>query len=203
MNRIEAGFGVVVGVIAVGAMTALASVAGAGGAREAEATVQTVAVAETTPQAGAAAGSGPNAETPAGMPIAEGVEIWSTPAADSPAAPTGTPIDSAEAAIAVVRPLEGPGVDAGSERAVRVSAESVYGESGSLRAAGEEIAAPPGLSPADGLWLVGYTGDIPAPYTTVPLTLDHLVYTIDAATGLVLSSAGGEGGLPAVFDDAG
>ncbi|TCL81750.1 MULTISPECIES: hypothetical protein [unclassified Rathayibacter] len=203
MNRIEAGFGVVVGVIAVGAMTALASVAGAGGAREAEATVQTVAVAETTPQAGAAAGSGPNAEASAEAPISDGVEIWSTPAADAPPAPAGTPIDSAEAAIAVVRPLEGPGVDAGSERAVRVSADSVYGESGSLRASGQQVAAPPGLSPDDELWLVGYTGEIPAPFGVIELTLDHLVLTIDAATGRVLSSAGGEGGLPAVFDDAG
>ncbi|NRG41457.1 hypothetical protein HRK28_11055 [Rathayibacter sp. VKM Ac-2835] len=187
MNRIEAGFGTVVGVIAVGAMAALASVAGAGGAREAEAAAQTVVVTASDPAADALAD----------------IEIWSTPAADAPAAPTGAPIDSAEAAIAVVRPLEGPGVDAGSERAVRVSADSVYGENGSLRASGQVIAAPPGLAPEDSLWLVGYTGEIPAPFGVIDLTLDHLVLTIDAATGHVLSSGGGEGGLPAVFDDAG
>ena len=180
MNRIEAGFGVVVGVIAVGAMAALASVAGAGGAPDAEGAVQTVVATSPAPRGDGSAADGSGSVSAAGAVI-----------------------DSADAALAVVRPLEGPGVDAGSERAVLVSAESVYGAGGSLRAAGVQLADPPALAPDAPLWLVGFTGEIPAPYGVAPLTLDHLVMTIDASTGLVLSNAGGDGGLPAVFDDAG
>ncbi|MCJ1688606.1 hypothetical protein [Rathayibacter sp. VKM Ac-2927] len=191
--------------LALGATTLLASVIAAG-ALMSTAQAQPRAAAEVT-----SASTAPTASTEQRssigdpMPNGEFEAIWGgEAAADIPepetsatAAVEGTAVESADAAIAIALSDQTSIKVDTSTRAIKTTSEEAYGPEGLLA----ESSLPPtpnGVS-TDELWLVGVTGDITNSYGRVALSLDWMIFVIDARTGLVANTWGNTGTLPDIF----
>lgn len=196
MTRTDRAIGAIILLVSVTAAAALVVTAQGRPPAATEATRAAIAPAVQAEPGVAVAGPMPNAESEAlrGEDAAAGTP---PPEADTPAA-GGTPVDSADAAIAIALRDEATVKVAMSTHAVRTTPEGAFGGEGLLAASGD---SPPLVGPStDGVWLVGVTGEIRNSYGATAVPLDWMIFVIDARTGSIVSTWGDTGTLPDIFD---